>query len=318
MPELPEVETAARQLRDWVQGRRLLKVTAEKSRVIRGDGRKAAPDLGLLASHRLLSIERRGKWMLLSFDRGAGLLSHLGMTGKWIKRTRGELVPSHVRATFEFEGGVIVDYRDPRLFGRLLAGPIEELRKQPTLASLGPDPLGGIDARTFAEALGATRRSIKEALMDQRTLAGLGNIHVGESLHRAKLHPERPSASLTRAEVERLARAIEASLQFALELAKGDEPLTYVEEGGENRFLVYGHAGEPCATCAAPIERIVQGGRSTFFCAHCQPLKLSPHLPKAATPRSKRPRAKVAVPTNSPRPAKRPKGKPARSSARGT
>ena len=107
--------------------------------------------------------------------------------------------------------------------------------------------------------------------MDQRTLAGLGNIHVGESLHRAGLHPERPAATLAASEVERLARAVEESLRFALEREDGPEPITYVEEGGDNPFLVYARRGEPCPACGSEIERIVQGGRSTFFCATCQP-----------------------------------------------
>jgi formamidopyrimidine-DNA glycosylase len=303
MPELPEVETAARQLRDWVQGRRLLAAHAEATRVTRGQDREG---LSRVVGHRLLSIERLGKWMLLSFDRGAGLLSHLGMTGKWLRRGRHDAAPSHVRATLEFEGGVFADYRDPRLFGRLLAGPTEALRKLPTLAALGPDPLGGIDVRALAAALGKTQRSIKEALMDQTTLAGLGNIQVSESLHRAGLHPERTSASLTPAEVQRLATSIGDSLRFTLEHEKGEEPIDYVEEGGANYFLVYGRAGEPCKSCQTPLERIVQGGRSTFFCPRCQPLKgasaqrasagvrAATRPPPAANPRSARPPAKAA------------------------
>ncbi len=287
MPELPEVETAARQLREWVQGRRVTAARAEKTRVVRGQDPQA---LASIVGHRLLSIERLGKWMLLSFDRGAGLLSHLGMTGKWLRRSRGEASGPHVRASLEFEGGVLLDYRDPRLFGRLLAGPPEELRRQPALASLGPDPLSGVDARTLTAALSGTRRSIKEALMDQHTLAGLGNIQVSESLFRAQLHPEKSAETLTRVEVERLSRAIEASLRFTLEHERGEEPIDYIEEGGANFFLVYGRAGEPCPTCKTPLERIVQGGRSTFFCPTCQP---------GPTPRRKKSPAKVPAPAKS-------------------
>jgi formamidopyrimidine-DNA glycosylase len=218
------------------------------------------------------------------------------MTGKWIKRVKGEAPPSHVRASFEFEGRVMLDYRDPRLFGRLLAGLTEELRKHPTLLGLGPDPLGGIDIRSFTEALQKTHRSIKEALMDQRTLAGLGNIQVSESLHRAKLHPERESASLDRGEIERLAKSIDESLRFTLAHEKGEEPIEYVEEGGANFFLVYGRAGEPCHTCKTPLQRIVQGGRSTFFCPHCQP-EAATHRPRRTTPPSPRPPAPAAAKT---------------------
>jgi formamidopyrimidine-DNA glycosylase len=220
-----------------------------------------------------MDVERTGKWMLLVFDGGEALLSHLGMTGKWMRRSRRDEPPSHVRATLFLEDGHALDYRDPRLFGRLVRGEVESLRDTPAWRSLGPDPLTGIDEQRLGRLLHKTRRSIKEALMDQRVLAGLGNIHVAESLHRAGLHPRRPASSLTEVEVKRLAAGIDESLRFALSLEDTPEPITYVEEGGENRFLVYGHAGEPCRTCATPIERIVQGGRSTFFCPHCQPIR---------------------------------------------
>jgi formamidopyrimidine-DNA glycosylase len=267
MPELPEVEIASRQLGSWLIGKRIAAARAAKSRVIRGQppGRFAQ-----LKGRKLLRIERVGKWMLLVFDGGEGLISHLGMTGKWIRRQSAEPPPSHVRATFELASGQAVDYRDPRLFGRLIRGKADALRAQ-MLAALGPDPLPGIDVDRLHEKLARTRRTLKEALMDQRTLAGLGNIYVGESLYRAKLDPRRPGSSMTPAETARLAAAIRDSLRAALAHEDSDEPITYVEEGGENFFLVYDHAGEPCQECGAVIERIVQGGRSTYFCPHCQP-----------------------------------------------
>jgi formamidopyrimidine-DNA glycosylase len=141
------------------------------------------------------------------------------------------------------------------------------------MAALGPDPLGGIDVVRLGDMLRKTRRSLKEALMDQRTLAGLGNIQVSESLHRAKLHPERLGTSVDDDEVRRLAAAIKESLDATLEDEDSPEPITYVEEGGENVFLVYDRAGQPCRTCRTPIERIVQGGRSTYFCPRCQPAR---------------------------------------------
>jgi formamidopyrimidine-DNA glycosylase len=268
MPELPEVEVASRQLRAWGGGRRVVQARAARTRVIRGQQPKRFAEL---AGHTLQGVERSGKWMLLEFDGGEGLLSHLGMTGKWVRRRERDPEPGHVRATLVLEDGHALDYRDARLFGRLIRGDVEALRKQPAWRALGPDPLQGIDVERLRQVLGKTRRSLKEALMDQRVLAGLGNIHVAESLHRAKFHPERPASSLSAQEVTRLAQGIDESLRFALDLEDSPEPITYVEEGGENRFLVYGHAGEPCRTCGTRIERIVQGGRSTFFCARCQP-----------------------------------------------
>jgi formamidopyrimidine-DNA glycosylase len=265
MPELPEVEIASRQLRSWLLGKRITKARAFESRVIRGQPRSR---FAQLKGHKLQRIERVGKWMLLVFDGGEGLISHLGMTGKWIRRKKADAEPSHVRATFELSG-YAVDYRDPRLFGRLIRGKSDALRRQ-MLAALGPDPLPGIDIERLHEKLLKTRRSLKETLMDQRTLAGLGNIYAGESLYRARLDPRRPGNTMTRAETQRLAAAIGESLRAALDNEDSDEPITYVEEGGRNFFLVYDRAGSPCQECGTAIERIVQGGRSTYFCPHCQ------------------------------------------------
>lgn len=268
MPELPEVEIAARQLRHWLSGRRITAARAAKSRVIRG---QSPQRFAGLAGRRLQGIERTGKWMLLSFDGGEGLISHLGMTGKWIPRRLDEPPPSHVRATLELDDGRAVDYRDPRLFGRLVRGKVEELREWPSWRALGPDPLGGVDVERLHQVLSRTRRSLKEALMDQRTLAGLGNIYVSEALHRAGLDPRRAGTTLNRGEADRLADAIREALRAALAEEESDEPITYVEEGGENIFLVYDRAGQPCSTCGTPIQRTVQGGRSTYFCPRCQP-----------------------------------------------
>ena len=271
MPELPEVEVASRQLRAWLRGQRIVEARASRSRVIRG---QAPQRFATLEGLVLADVERRGKWMLLDFDRGQSLLSHLGMTGKWIRRRPSEPAASHVRASLTLASGDVVDYRDPRLFGRLVRGTADELRALPAIRALGPDPLVGIDVERLQRVIAGTRRSLKEALMDQRTLAGLGNIQVAESLHRAGLNPQRPGTSLSLDEAERLSGAIAASLRATLEVEDGDEPITYVEEGGANTFLVYDRFGEPCTTCGTAIERIVQGGRSTFFCPSCQPAAL--------------------------------------------
>ena len=173
MPELPEVEIASRQLRAWAEGRRIVAARAERTRVIRG---QSPQRFARLVGHELRSIERSGKWMLLLFDGDEALLSHLGMTGKWIRRRRTAAPPSHVRATIELDDGYAIDYRDPRLFGRLIRGTPDELRALPQMAALGPDPLSGIDRARLGNVLRKTRRSLKEALMDQRTLAGLSSV----------------------------------------------------------------------------------------------------------------------------------------------
>ncbi len=268
MPELPEVEIARRQLSSWLAGRRIVAARAPKSRILRT---QSPARFAALKGRRLQEIERVGKWMLLLFDGGEGLISHLGMTGKWIRRDKDDPPAQYLRATFELDDGHAVDYRDPRLFGLLVRGKVDQLRRLPSFRQLGPDPLPGIDEDRLFDVLKKTRRSLKEALMDQRVLAGLGNIYVSESLHRAGLNPQRPGTSLTRDENSRLISAIGESLRNALSEEDSDEPITYVEEGGENIFLVYDRAGQPCSTCGTPIERIVQGGRSTYFCPRCQP-----------------------------------------------
>lgn len=282
MPELPEVEIASRQLRRWLAGRRIVSARAAKSRVIRG---QTQARFAALAGRRLVGIERFGKWMLLAFDGGEGLISHLGMTGKWVVRPAGEPAAPWVRASLVLDDGRALDYRDMRLFGRLIRGRTDDLRASPALRALGPDPLGGIDVDRLHGALARTRRSMKEALMDQRTLAGLGNIQVSESLYRARIDPRRPAVSMTREETERLATAIGESLRATLRDEDSPEPITYVEEGGENVFLVYDRAGQPCGNCGSAIERIVQGGRSTYFCPVCQPRWKRRSLPRTGPAR---------------------------------
>jgi len=283
MPELPEVEIASRQLRGWLEGRRIVSARAERSRVIRG---QTQARLAGLAGHRLTGIERFGKWMLLAFDGGEGLISHLGMTGKWIRRGSEEPRPSHVRASLTLDDGNAIDYRDMRLFGRLVRGRTEQLREWPGLRALGPDPLRGIDVDRLHSVLSRTHRTMKEALMDQRTLAGLGNIQVSESLYRAKIDPQRPAISMTRDETQRLADAIVDSLRATLQDEDSPEPITYVEEGGENVFLVYDREGQPCTNCGTAIKRIVQGGRSTYYCPTCQPRWRARALPRTGPARS--------------------------------
>ncbi|HEY2031742.1 MAG TPA: bifunctional DNA-formamidopyrimidine glycosylase/DNA-(apurinic or apyrimidinic site) lyase [Myxococcales bacterium] len=291
MPELSEVEIASRQLRSWLSGRTIVRAKATSSRVIRG---QRPQRFASLAGHRFEEVERFGKWMILAFDGGEGLVSHLGMTGKWIRRDAEKPGPSHVRATIDLDDGHAIDYRDPRLFGRLIRGTVEALHKLPAIRELGPDPLPGIDVDRLYENFHRSKRSLKEVLMDQRTLAGLGNIHVSESLHRAKLNPERLGTSLSRDETEILARGIGDSLRFALKQEDSPDPITYVEEGGENHFLVYDRAKKPCFTCGSAILRVVQGGRSTFYCPHCQPRRPS----RAAT--GARQRGAPAAPRKAP------------------
>jgi formamidopyrimidine-DNA glycosylase len=269
MPELPEVEIARRTLEQWLGGAEVTGAQAERTRVFRAGGR---PDFDRLRG-RLARADRHGKLLLVSLDSGQGFLSHLGMTGKWVRRPAGEPVP-YSRARLMLSDGTVVHYRDPRLFGRIEPHPAAELRALPAVQEQGPDPLlTRLTGRQLRDALGTTRVPIKIALMDQRRLAGLGNIHAAEALWRARIHPARPTRSLELPEWNRLATAIRRGLDFALS-AEDSEEISYVEEPGtENPFKVYARAGERCFRCGTTIRLVRQGGRRTDFCPHCQPAR---------------------------------------------
>ncbi len=275
MPELPEVEIAARNLRRWGVGRRIAAAFADAAarRIFRPASPRAFA--AALPGARIAAVERRGKQLLVSLEspRGpVGLLSHLGMTGKWLRREPGEADPTHSRARLRLDDGGVLHYRDPRLFGRLRIVPGARFEDVPEVAALGPDPLAdGIDVPRLAGALSRTRRPVKVALLDQRLLPGVGNIQASESLFRARIDPRRRASSLSAAEVRRLARSVVESVREAIAREDGPE-VSYVEEpGAPNPFLVYAREGEPCPRCRrGRIRRIVQAQRSTFSCPRCQ------------------------------------------------
>lgn len=278
MPELPEVEVAGRNLARWARGRRLRGVVASEPRAL-GGGRAAA--LKALVGARLTEIERRGKNLLLTFAAGAkkqvGVWSHLGMTGKWVRRTPADAAPRFSRVRLDFEGGVTLHFVDMRLFGFFRLVPGAAFGALPVIAALGPDPLReGIDAGALAQRLAKRRKlTIKVAIMDQALIPGVGNIQASEGLFRAAIDPRRSAASLQPAEVRRLARGLLASFRYTLgtfAAAGGDADVEYVEEPGtRNPFKVYDRAGTRCPRCKiGVITRLVQAGRSTYFCPHCQ------------------------------------------------
>ena len=263
------MEIARRTLERWLGGAEVTSAEAERTRVFRAGGRA---DFGRLRG-RLARADRHGKLLLISMDSGQGFLSHLGMTGKWVRRPAGDAVP-YSRARLTLSDGTVVHYRDTRLFGRIEPHAATQLRALPAVQAQGPDPfLTPLSGRRLREALGDTRAPIKVALMDQRRLAGLGNIHAAEALWRARIHPARSTRSLTLPEWNRLATAIRRGLEFALS-AEDSEEISYVEEPGtENPFKVYARAGESCPRCGTPIRLLRQGGRRTDFCPRCQPAR---------------------------------------------
>jgi formamidopyrimidine-DNA glycosylase len=212
--------------------------------------------------------------------RVVGLWSHLGMSGKWLLRKTGEEPPRFSRVQIDLSGGLSLHYADLRLFGRLRAVAGAAFDALPVVAALGPDPLAaGVDRQHLAARLQRSGKPVKPQLLDQRVVPGVGNIQASEALFRAAIDPRRPGQSLTPAEVTRLARAIRASISYTLKKLQaeiGAGPISrdvqYVEEpAGPNPFLVYDRASTPCPRCRrGPVTRIVQDGRATFFCPHCQ------------------------------------------------
>jgi formamidopyrimidine-DNA glycosylase len=270
MPELPEVEMARRNLARWLQGHRVVRAEADNTRVFRGAKRAKFAEL----TGRVESLDRRGKYLLLTFEGERGLLAHLGMTGKFVRRPEGQPEP-YSRARLHLDDGTVIHFKDSRLFGRMEPAPAARLRLLKAVAELGRDPVAdGLTAEQLREALGNTRQDLKVALMDQGLLAGLGNIYAAEALFRARLHPARKPASLKPEEWGRLTQAIHETLQLALAEEVGDEQ-TYLEEGADNPFLIYGRAGTPCPQCKSKVQSFTQGGRTTHFCAKCQPLRSS-------------------------------------------
>jgi formamidopyrimidine-DNA glycosylase len=277
MPELPEVEVAARNLRRWASGRVVRGAEADATPVVRPAGPRA---LAALTGARVRAVERVGKHLCVTLARGArpvGLWSHLGMTGKWQRAPTGATAPRFSHARLRLDDGSTLHYCDMRRFGRLRVVPGARFAEIPTLAALGPDPLrDGIDAARLHARLARVRLPIKVALLDQAILAGVGNIQATEACFRARLDPRLPARALTRAEVGRLARAILSSIHYTLDrfaaegADAGDGAIVYVEENRKaNPFKVYGRAGEPCPRRNGTIRRIVQGGRSTFLCEAC-------------------------------------------------
>lgn len=269
MPELPEVEVERRALTHWLKGRKIVGAETEASRVFRGSERKEFEQL----RGKVSRIDRKGKYLLWTFENGKGAVTHLGMTGKWLKRKKGDEVP-HSRARFVLDDGTIIHYRDPRLFGRIEPVPAEKLWDVKAVAALGLDALNdSLDWKKLKDAVAASKQDLKVALMDQGRIAGLGNIHAAEALYRARIHPARKPQSLSDDEWKALAKGIHATIQFALDHESGDE-IQYVEEpGAPNPFLIYGRAGEKCKRCGGTVQLSTQGGRSTHFCPKCQPLR---------------------------------------------
>jgi formamidopyrimidine-DNA glycosylase len=279
MPELPEVETIARDLTATIVDARVTRVW--------GSGlplRMARPiDLGgirrVAEARHIVSVRRRAKYLLIEFEspdqRDApprpGVLIHLGMSGRLLVEPASKPRPPHTHVAFRFDDGRELRFRDPRRFGWVAAGAPIDLRAE--LAGLGPDPLAELEVSDLAARLEGIRAPIKAFLLDQKRVAGLGNIYVCEALHRAGIHPATP-AGRTRGRASALLIGIREALELGIQ-NRGTTLRDYVDSfgaGGNNAsaLRVYGREGQPCPTCGAQIRRRIDAARSTFFCARCQ------------------------------------------------
>jgi len=267
MPELPEVETTVRGLEAVLDGRRLSRVEPR-----RPDLRRPMPvDLGQrLTGARVTSLSRRAKYGLIDTDRGDTLVFHLGMSGHW--RIDPAEIDKHDHLLLETDEGRRLTLNDARRFGSLDLVPTDELAEWPAFAALGPEPFD-LDPKWLKTRLKGREAPIKALLLDQRIVAGLGNIYACEALHYAGIHPARAAGSLSLARLDKLAAAIARVIGEAI-AAGGSTLRDFVSPDGtlgyfSKKFAVYDREGKPCG-CGGTVRRIVQGGRSTFYCPKCQ------------------------------------------------
>jgi len=274
MPELPEVETIRRGLALRISGRRIV-----RAELRRADLRRPFPPMlaERLTGARIGALSRRGKYLLIELDETGLLLLHLGMSGRITAAGLDVPAAKHDHVILTLDDGTVVRFNDPRRFGLIdyLVRGTEAAHA--LLAGMGPEPLEpGFDGAYLEQALAGKLTTIKAALLDQKIVAGLGNIYVCEALYRARLSPRRLALTVMGARAARLAAAIRDVLGEAI-AAGGSSLRDYVQASGElgyfqHRWAVYGREGEPCpgCTCAEGVRRIVQSGRSTFFCAKRQ------------------------------------------------
>lgn len=286
MPELPEVETVRRGLEPVLLGATIAHLDQR-----RPDLRWPLPDrmADRLTGARVDTLTRRSKTILAGLDRGETLLIHLGMSGRvLIQMPDGPVQPgkfhhahpalqTHDHVVFDLTSGVRIVYNDPRRFGAMDLWPSDQIDCHPWLARLGPEPLGNsFDAGHLATRLAGRKTPIKAALLDQRNVAGLGNIYVCEALHRSGISPKRAAGRISRARLDSLVTAIRDVLTDAI-AAGGSSLRDYRQADGDlgyfqHNFRTYDREDAPCPTpgCTGSIRRIVQSGRSSYFCPQCQ------------------------------------------------
>lgn len=275
MPELPEVETVKCGLAPALEGRRLVRVEQRRANL-----RRPFPEnfVSRLEGRRVERLARRAKYILGYLDDRAVLLIHLGMSGRMtIEDNRPEELEKHDHLVLTTEEGTVVRFNDARRFGLVDLIEEDEIETHPLLADIGPEPLGNtFNGPALAAALKGKNTPIKSAILDQKVVAGVGNIYACEALHRSNISPKRKATTVQGGRADKLAGAIRDVLNAAI-AAGGSTLRDHVQPTGElgyfqHSFQVYGREGEICPTdgCGRKIHRIVQAGRSTFYCPTCQ------------------------------------------------
>lgn len=269
MPELPEVETTVRGLARVLEGERIARLVLN-----RADLRRPFPEglVQALTGARVTALSRRAKYGLIHTDRGTSMVFHLGMSGRW-RIDPGE-IGKHDHLVIETANGCMLALNDPRRFGSVDLAQTDALDLFGPFASMGPEPLGEVFTPSMLKtALAGRVAPIKQLLLDQRIVAGLGNIYVCEALHRAHIRPDKAAGRVSKPAIERLVAAVKQVLDEAI-AAGGSTIRDYAQPTGElgyfaKSWAVYGREGDPCH-CGGVVERLVQGGRSTFWCKSCQ------------------------------------------------
>jgi len=271
MPELPEVETVVRTLRPQIVGQsiRSLWTSGQSLRMARKLDKGRLQDTCIGAT--ICAVRRRGKYILIDFESGSGVLVHLGMTGRLTVTDEEKERAKHTHVVWRLVRERELRFVDPRRFGWVQAATQPDQLRE--IRALGPDPLTELDGGRLSALLAASRAPIKSFLLDQRRLAGLGNIYVCEALFRARIHP-RTQAFRARGKAERLVRAIRETLEIGIANC-GTSFRDFVDATGTpgkniDSLLVYAREDENCTACDSRVRRMVDAGRSTFYCASCQ------------------------------------------------
>lgn len=281
MPELPEVETTINELRPYVTGKRIRKVDVLWWGTIAQPGEEAFRQG--LAGKKIVGISRRGKHLIFKLDNGQFLIVHMRMTGSLLLMPEDQEPGKSVRVVIYLDDGTVIHFRDVRRFGKMWL--VDD--KDTIVGRLGPEPLGSeFTPDVLAGILDGRKTAIKGLLLDQKLIAGIGNMYADEALYEARIHPLRPANSLTKQEIGRLHQAIRSVLLKGIRY-KGASTDTYIRPAGTKgeaqlQFQVAHQKGKECPVCGGPIERIVVHQRGTFFCPRCQKLSDNATVKKKA------------------------------------